>query len=90
VAESRSRLLDPPRIRTLDAEEDVRRATWLELFFDLVFVVAVAQLANALSDDMTLEGFLIFGGLFIPVWWAWTGYTFYADRFDTTTPFTAC
>jgi low temperature requirement protein LtrA len=21
--------------------------------------------------------------LFVPVWWAWVGYTFYADRFDT-------
>ena len=83
MTELRSRFLAPPRIRTLDEEADDRRATWLELFFDLVFVVAIAQLANALSDDMTVEGFLIFCGLFVPVWWAWTGYTFYADRFDT-------
>jgi low temperature requirement protein LtrA len=84
VVEPRSRFLAPPRVRTLEGGEDeIRRATWLELFFDLVFVVAVAQLANALSDDTTLEGFLIFAGLFVPVWWAWTGYTFYADRFDT-------
>ncbi len=83
VTEPRSRLLAPPRLRTLGDVEDDRRATWLELFFDLVFVVAVAQLSNALSDDMTLEGFLIFCGLFVPVWWAWVGYTFYADRFDT-------
>jgi low temperature requirement protein LtrA len=83
LSEPRSRFLEPPRIRSLAEAEEDRRATWLELFFDLVFVVAVAQLANALSDDMTLEGFLIFGGLFVPVWWAWTGYTFYADRFDT-------
>jgi len=80
---TRSRLVSPPRIRTLEEGEDERRATWLELFFDLVFVVAVAQLSNALSADMTLEGFLIFCGLFVPVWWAWVGYTFYADRFDT-------
>jgi low temperature requirement protein LtrA len=83
VAASRSRLLSPPRIRTLEGLDDDRRATWLELFFDLVFVVAVAQLSNALSADKSLEGFLIFSGLFVPVWWAWVGYTFYADRFDT-------
>jgi low temperature requirement protein LtrA len=77
-----SRLLAPPRIRTLEEDRE-RRATWLELFFDLVFVVAVAQLSNSLSADMTLEGFAIFCGLFVPVWWAWVGYTFYADRFDT-------
>jgi low temperature requirement protein LtrA len=83
MAELTSRLVSPPRIRTIEGAEEIRHATWLELFFDLVFVVAIAQLSNALSADPTLEGFLIFCGLFVPVWWAWVGYTFYADRFDT-------
>ena len=77
------RLLAPPRIRALEDTDDSRHATWLELFFDLVFVVAVAQLAFAVSHDLTLHGFLVFCGLFVPVWWAWVGFTFYADRFDT-------
>lgn len=77
-----SRFLDPPRLRVLDTEDE-RRATWLELFFDLVFVVAVAELGNVLSDDATLGGFLRFLALFVPVWWAWAGFTFYANRFDT-------
>ena len=76
------RFLDPPRLRTLDTEEG-RRATWLELFFDLVFVVAVAELGNNLSADATLGGLLEFLALFVPVWWAWSGFTFYANRFDT-------
>jgi low temperature requirement protein LtrA len=75
-------VVSPPRIRSFEDDER-RHATWLELFFDLVFVVAVAQLATALSNDLTLHGFLVFCGLFVPVWWAWVGYTFYADRFDT-------
>jgi low temperature requirement protein LtrA len=79
---SASRFLDPPRLRVLDTEEE-RRATWLELFFDLVFVVAVAELGNVLTDDATLGGFLRFLALFVPVWWAWAGFTFYANRFDT-------
>jgi hypothetical protein len=37
-----SRFLEPPRLRTLDSGDD-RRATWLELFFDLVFVAAVTE-----------------------------------------------
>jgi low temperature requirement protein LtrA len=79
-----SRLLEPPRLRTLARdEEDDRRATWLELFFDLVFVAAVGQLANALSGQPTPTRFFEFLGLFVPVWWAWSGYTFYANRFDT-------
>jgi low temperature requirement protein LtrA len=33
-----------------------------------------------------VHGFLVFAGLFVAVWWAWVGYTFYADRFDTDDP----
>ncbi|HEY6067980.1 MAG TPA: low temperature requirement protein A [Gaiellaceae bacterium] len=82
-----SRFLEPPRLRTLAADEldgqEDRRATWLELFFDLVFVAAVSQLANALTAQPTTGRFFEFIGLFVPVWWAWTGFTFYANRFDT-------
>jgi hypothetical protein len=39
-----------PRRRVHDWEE-ARHATWLELFFDLVVVVAVASLASLLHDD---------------------------------------
>ena len=74
--------LKPPRLRTLD-ETSERHASWLELFFDIVFVVAIAQLAHELVVDHTLEGFAWFGGLFLPVFIAWQGFTFYADRFDT-------
>ena len=59
-----------------------RRASWLELFVDLVFVVSVAQLSHALVDDPTTAGFLKFAATFVPVWWAWVGFTFYADRFE--------
>ena len=81
-----SRWHDPPRLRTLEDADNERHATWLELFFDLVFVVAIAQLADGLAEDPSVRGFLIFVGLFVAVWWAWVGYTFYADRFDTDDP----
>jgi low temperature requirement protein LtrA len=79
-----SRLLEPPRLRTRgrDADED-RRATWLELFFDLVFVAAVGVLANELAAEPTTARFFAFLAVFVPVWWAWMGFTFYANRFDT-------
>ena len=79
-----SRFVEPPRLRTVaGADVDDRRATWLELFFDLVFVAAVGQLANALSAHPTFPRFLGFVALFVPVWWLWMGFTFYANRFDT-------
>jgi low temperature requirement protein LtrA len=60
-----------------------RRATWLELFYDLVFVVVIFQLAHNLEEDFSLYGFLGFLALFVPVWWSWIGAVFYATRFDT-------
>ncbi|HEV8571585.1 MAG TPA: low temperature requirement protein A [Actinomycetota bacterium] len=79
----RARWLVPPRLRTEAGEGEERRATWLELFFDLVFVVAITQLAHELVLDHSTAGFLRFGGLFVPVYVAWQGYMAYADRFDT-------
>jgi low temperature requirement protein LtrA len=79
-----ARLLEPPRLRTLEADdEEERHATWLELFLDLVFVVAIAELGTSFAHQPTVGGFLRDLGLFIPIWWAWAGFTFYATRFDT-------
>jgi low temperature requirement protein LtrA len=77
------RLWEPPRLRTGEQVDEERRATWLELFFDLVFVVAIAELGHNLSADVSITGFLAFMALFAPVWWCWVGQTFYATRFDT-------
>jgi low temperature requirement protein LtrA len=38
-----------------DAAPEERHATWLELFFDLVVVAAVGQLARLLHDRPELE-----------------------------------
>ncbi|MGH8002443.1 MAG: low temperature requirement protein A, partial [Brasilonema sp.] len=75
--------IEPPRLRIGEDSEEERRATWLELFYDLVFVVAVSQLAHYLHDHVSLSGVLGFVVLFIPVWWSWIGTTFYANRFDS-------
>jgi low temperature requirement protein LtrA len=73
-----------PRLRLQQADDRnvERHATWTELFFDLVFVVCVAQLAAGLHDRPSLAGAAAFGGLFVPVWWTWTTYAYVADLFD--------
>jgi low temperature requirement protein LtrA len=76
-------LFKPPRLRFGQEAGIERHASWLELFYDLVFVAAVAQLAKILSDDYSWLGILRFSILFVPVWWAWVGHTFYLTRFDT-------
>jgi low temperature requirement protein LtrA len=49
---------------------------------NLVFVVAISQLAYNLKEDISITGFLGFVFLFIPVWWSWIGTTMYANRFE--------
>jgi low temperature requirement protein LtrA len=74
--------LEPPRLRTIeDAGE--RHTTWFELYFDLVFVAAVAELSTGLAEEPTAAVFLRFAGIFVAVVWAWIGFTMYANRFDT-------
>ena len=64
------------------AHAEGRKATWFELFFDLVFVTAVAGLASRFGERYTLAGAAEFAFLFLVLWWLWLGHTFHATRFD--------
>jgi low temperature requirement protein LtrA len=72
----------PPRLQTM-GDGGHRTATWLELFYDLAFVVAIAILGERLIDDTTWAGLWSFLGYFALLWWLWASHTFYADRYDT-------
>ena len=47
------------------------RVTYVELFYDLVFVFAVTQLSHGLLEHLTLLGALQTAVLMLAVWWAW-------------------
>ncbi len=76
----RSRWLHAPLLHTAHGRE--RKVTWLELFYDLIFVAAIIQLGDALGDQVSLGNFASFAGHFVPLWVAWSGFTFFANRFD--------
>ena len=60
--------------------------TFVELFFDLVFVFAVTQLTVLTAHDLTPDGILrsiLLGWL---IWWAWTQFTWTLNPADTTHP----
>jgi low temperature requirement protein LtrA len=76
----RSRL--PSGIRTSDPQS----VTFVELFFDLVFVFAVTQITALTAHDLTPGGILrsiVLGWL---IWWAWTQFTWTLNPADTTHP----
>jgi low temperature requirement protein LtrA len=64
-----------------------RAATPLELFFDLVFVVAVAQagsrLHHGLAEAHIVEAVVSYAMVFFAIWWAWMNFTWFASAYDT-------
>lgn len=75
-------LARPLRLRYI-AGEPGRKVTWLELFFDLAFVAAVAKVGAPLADDYSFAGLCRYAFLFFLIWWAWSGHSTFATRFDT-------
>lgn len=61
-------------------------ATFVELFFDLVFVYAVTQLTAFVIHDLTWPGVGHAALLFWLVWWAWTQFTWTLNPADTEHP----
>lgn len=70
----------PPKLHQDREGHGERKVTWLELFYDLVYVATIIQLGNVLSNNVSLAGFLGFVALFIPIWWSWSGTTFFFNR----------
>ena len=71
------RLWRPPA-RFADRPTD-RRVPFLELFFDLVFVVLIARLAHHLAEHPSWSGAGWFVFLFYAVWSSWINGTYYHD-----------
>ena len=68
-----------------DPHETHRVATPLELFFDLVFVVAIASAAAQWHHGIAeghLGDLLNFVIIFFAIWWAWMNYTWFASSYD--------
>ncbi|MBE2894290.1 low temperature requirement protein A [Spirabiliibacterium falconis] len=67
--------------------EHHRVATPLELYFDLVYVVAIAAVAGGLHHALAAHhfatGIWTFGISLFAVWWAWMNFTWFASAYDT-------
>lgn len=61
---------DPsPSASFLPTQQKGRKATWFELFIDLVFVVAIAQLSGAYAHHYNELGGAVFAFSFLSIWW---------------------
>ncbi|MFR9795898.1 low temperature requirement protein A [Streptomyces sp. MS06] len=74
------------RLTARGRDEAHRAASPLELFFDLCFVVAVAQagvgLVHAVADAQAGEGILNYAMQFFAIWWAWMNFSWFASAYD--------
>jgi low temperature requirement protein LtrA len=72
--------------RPLKYFDEGRSATWLELFFDLIFVVGISKVTHILTH--THHGHLEVGAwwkvplMMLPIWWIWMAHTLWANLFD--------
>ncbi|MGV9808378.1 low temperature requirement protein A [Micromonospora chersina] len=69
---------------TVADEAGHRHATWFELFFDVIFVFALAEVVDRLGEDPSPRPSSVLAafGLFLVVQWAWVGHAFYATRYE--------
>jgi low temperature requirement protein LtrA len=69
-----------PRLTAVRRQE--ARVTSLELFFDLVFVLALTQCTALMAADPTWQG-LVRGMVVLAVlWWSWSGYAWLTSVLD--------
>jgi low temperature requirement protein LtrA len=63
-----------------------QRVTFVELFFDLVFVFCVTQIVSLLHNGVTWRTIGEVVLVFWLVWWGWTQFTWALNAADTTHP----
>jgi len=62
--------------------EGERRTSYLELFFDLVFVFAITQVTSLMLAEPTAAGYAKSALVLAMVYWAWSGYAWATNAID--------
>jgi len=62
--------------------EQSDRVTYIELLFDLIFVLALTQLSRYLYDNQSLAGALESAVLVLALWWVWVYTTWVTNWLD--------
>ena len=57
-----------------------KRVSWVELYLDLIFVLAVSELAQLIVAEPTARSVWVSLGLFMTLWWTWIGFAVLYNR----------
>jgi len=63
-----------------------KRVSWVELYLDLVFVLAVGQLAHLIVAEPERDSVWIALGLFFALWWTWVDFAVLYNRHGADDP----
>ena len=58
-----------------------KRVSWVELYLDLIFVLAVGGLAHVIEEHPEMRSVWIALGLFVTLWWTWIGFAVLYNRY---------
>jgi low temperature requirement protein LtrA len=83
TCEDRGHMSTTPAEPLEPGAEDEHRVAPLELFFDLVFVLAITQVTLFFSKHLTATGFAEGLVLLALLWWSWVGYSWLTNAIDT-------
>lgn len=67
----------PPK--KLETNQQERQVSWQELFFDLVYVIAIARITHHLSLHFSLGSFVEYSCLFTLIYWGWLNGSLHHD-----------
>jgi low temperature requirement protein LtrA len=73
----RSAWWGPPK--KFDRPEEERKVSWLELFYDLVYVIAISRITHQLALETSLGAFIEYTFLFTLIFWGWLNGSMYHD-----------
>jgi low temperature requirement protein LtrA len=67
----------PPK--KFETHQKDRRVSWLELFFDLVYLIAIARITHHLAAHLNAAGFIEYICLFTLIFWGWLNGSLHHD-----------
>lgn len=63
-----------------------KRVSWVELYLDLVFVLAIGQIAHLIVAEPEMHSVWVAFGLFFVLWWTWVGFAVLYNRHGADAP----
>jgi low temperature requirement protein LtrA len=65
--------------KKFSTENRDRKISWLELFYDLVYVIAISTITHSLAKQFSKSALLDYFFLFVIIFWGWLNGSLYHD-----------